>query len=276
GLAEVLGRPRVRGRPSRSRRSRRGLARAGVHQGAPGLPRCRLHVAQRLRNVRAMTLTAPPGCHRAHWDYPSQTREERMSDPAYATGVLLKQASDGDQRAWDELVNRFTRLLWSVARAHRLDTPDGADAVQTTWLRLLEHLDRIEDPERLVSWLVTTMRRECLRTLRRTGQDLLHASGETFEPPGPAEAAEMGLILAERDAMLWAAFDPMPERCRMLLRLLMTSPPPQYEAVAAMLDMPIGSIGPTRRRCLHHLRQLLAQTETTPTSQAHRLTSDTE
>jgi len=206
-----------------------------------------------------MTLTAPPGCHRAHWDYQSQTREERMSDPSYATGVLLKQASDGDQRAWDELVNRFTRLLWSVARAHRLDTPDAADAVQTTWLRLLEHLDRIADPERLVSWLVTTMRRECLRTLRRTGRERLHAPGETFEPPDPADAADVGLILAERDAMLWTAFDRMPERCRKLLRLLMTSPPPPYEAVATLLDMPIGSIGPTRKRCLSNLRAQLEQ-----------------
>src|SRR5262249_6361064 len=140
----------------------------GLPQGASGLPRCRLHVASPLRNVRAMTLTASPGCYRAHWDHRSQTREERMSDPSYATGVLLKQASDGDQRAWDELVNRFTRLLWSVARAHRLDTPDAADAVQTTWLRLLEHLDRISDPERLVGWLVTTMPPGGLPSLRRT------------------------------------------------------------------------------------------------------------
>jgi RNA polymerase sigma factor (sigma-70 family) len=199
-----------------------------------------------------------------------------MSDPSYATGVLLKQASDGDQRAWEELVNRFTRLLWSVGRAHRLDTADAADAVQTTWLRLLEHLDRIEDPERLVSWLVTTMRRECLRTLRRTGREQPHAPGETFEPADPADAADVTLILAERDAMLWTAFDRMPERCRKLLRLLMTSPPPPYEAVAALLDMPIGSIGPTRKRCLSALRTQLEQAETLPTSQAHRRTSDDE
>jgi RNA polymerase sigma factor (sigma-70 family) len=187
-----------------------------------------------------------------------------MSDPPYATGVLLKQASDGDQRAWDELVNRFTRLLWSVARAHRLDTPDAADAVQTTWLRLLEHLDRIEDPERLVSWLVTTMRRECLRTLRRTGRERLHAPGETFEPPDPADPADVGLILAERDTMLWTAFDQMPDRCRKLLRVLMTSPPPPYEAVAALLEMPIGSIGPTRKRCLNNLRTQLEQMDGMP------------
>jgi RNA polymerase sigma factor (sigma-70 family) len=211
-----------------------------------------------------MTLSALPDCHRAHWDYRSRTREERMSDLSYATGVLLKQASDGDQRAWDELVNRFTRLLWSVGRAHRLETSDAADAVQTTWLRLLENLDRIEDPERLVSWLVTTMRRECLRTLRRTGREQPHAPGDAFEPRDPADAADVGLILAERDATLWTAFDQMPDRCRKLLRLLMTSPPPPYEAVATLLDMPIGSIGPTRKRCLANLRRQLEQMDGPP------------
>jgi len=200
---------------------------------------------------------------------------EQGRTSAHLTQALLRQAASGDKWAWDELVDRFTPLLWSVARAHRLDTPDAADAVQATWLRLLEQLDRIEDPEWLVSWLVTTMRRECVRTLRRTGRERPHAPGETFELPGPAEVAE-DLILVERDAMFWAAFDRMPERCRTLLRLLMTSPPLPYEAVAAQLGMPIGSIGPTRNRCMHHLRQLLAQTEAFSTSQAHRQTSDTE
>jgi RNA polymerase sigma factor (sigma-70 family) len=207
---------------------------------------------------------------------PSPGGAEQGWTSSHPSRALLRRAASGDLRAWDELVNRFTPLLWSVARAHRLDTPDAADAVQTTRLRLLEHLDRIEDPERLVGWLVTTMRRECLRTLRRTGRERLHASGEAFKPPDPAEAADAELIRAEGDAMFWAAFDRMPARCRKLLGVLMTSPPPSYEAVAAMLSMPIGSIEPTRQRCLQHLTQLLVQAETFPTSQAHRLTSDTE
>src|SRR5262249_8782221 len=206
---------------------------AGLPQGAPGLPRCRLQVAVQLRTVRSMTLSAPPGLDRAHWDYLSQTREGRMSDPAYATGVLLKQASDGDQRAWDEIVSRYTRLLWSVGRAHRLDTADAADAVQTTWLRLLEHLDRISDPERLVGWVVTTGRGGCPRPAPRAGGGRPRPrGGAASAPAAPAEPVEAALIREERDAALWAAFDQMPDRCRKLLRMLMTSPPPPYEAVA--------------------------------------------
>src|SRR5439155_25716721 len=141
-----------------------------------------------------MTLNACPAADRAHWGELSLTREGRMSDVSIASGVLLKQASDGDQRAWDELVNRYTRLLWSVGRAHRLDTADAADAVQTTWLRLLEHLDRIEDPERLVGWLVTTMRRECLRILRRTGPERPQApDGADSGAPDPGEPGDRGL-----------------------------------------------------------------------------------
>src|SRR5262249_29838538 len=154
-----------------------------------------------------MTPSAPPALDRAHWDYLSQTREGRMSDPAYATGVLLKQASDGDQRAWDEIVSRYTRLLWSVGRAHRLDTADAADAVQTTWLRLLEHLARISAPGRLVGWLVPTMRGECLRPLRRTGGERPQPpGGAAFDTADPAEPVEAALIREERDAALWAAF----------------------------------------------------------------------
>jgi RNA polymerase sigma factor (sigma-70 family) len=183
-----------------------------------------------------------------------------MSDESFAIGELLKRASDGDQRAWDELVNRYTRLLWSVGRSHRLDTADAADAVQTTWLRLLEHLDRIEDPERLVGWLVTTMRRECLRILRRTGRERPQPpDGADFDAPDPGEPVYAALIRNERDAQLWQAFDRMPDRCRRLLRVLMTSPPPPYEAVAALLEIPIGSIGPTRARCLTRLRGMLDQ-----------------
>jgi RNA polymerase sigma factor (sigma-70 family) len=183
-----------------------------------------------------------------------------MSDLPRTDGELLKQAADGAQDAWDELINRYVALLWSIGRAYRLDTPDAADAVQTTWLRLLEHLDRIEEPERLVSWLATTMRRECLRILRHTGRECPHPPDVAlFNTVDPSEPADAAMIRADRDAQLWKAFDQMPDRCRRLLRVLMTSPPPPYEAVAAMLEVPVGSIGPTRQRCLQRLRKLLEQ-----------------
>jgi RNA polymerase sigma factor (sigma-70 family) len=188
-----------------------------------------------------------------------------MSESSFATGVLLKQASDGDQRAWDELVRRYTNLLWSVGRAHRLDTADIADVVQTTWLRLLENLDRIADPDRLVGWLVTTSRRECLRTLRRSGREQPHSPDEgALDGPDLTEPLDANLIREERDAELWAAFNRMNERCQRLLRVLMSIAPPPYEAVAAMLDMPVGSIGPTRMRCLQGLRRMLDEPEDGP------------
>jgi RNA polymerase sigma factor (sigma-70 family) len=163
------------------------------------------------------------------------------------TGELLKQASDGDQHAWNELVNRFSSLLWSVGRAYRLDTAEATDAVQTTWLALLERLDRIEDPDRLARWLVTTMRRECLRILNRSDRGC---------PDSPDAVV---LDRARRAAQLWQTLDQMPGRCHQLLRVLMTTPPPPHEVIAAMLDIPISSVGPTTQHCLDCLRRQLEQ-----------------
>ncbi len=177
---------------------------------------------------------------------------------------LLARARDGDQTAWDALVAAYTNLLWSVARAHRLDTADAGDAVQTAWLRLLENLDRIQEPERIGAWLSTTTRRECLRILRRSGR-VVAADDEMLVrmPDTAAPTVDAGLLLEERDAELWRVFEQIPERCRRLLRVLMADPPPAYADVAVALDMPIGSIGPTRARCLERLRGLLEGTALT-------------
>jgi RNA polymerase sigma factor (sigma-70 family) len=188
-----------------------------------------------------------------------------MSEPSFATGVLLKQAADGDPRAWEELVNRYTNLLWSVARSHRLDSADAADAVQTTWLRLVEHLDRIQDPERLAGWLVTTAKHECLKTIKRSGRERPHApDGAMLDTPDPGDPVDTALIRDERDAELWATFERLSERCRQLLRVLMSDSPPAYEAASAMLGLPIGSIGPTRMRCVQKLRDMLDGTDLLP------------
>lgn len=194
--------------------------------------------------------------HRADCVPYVETAGGPMTEMAFGTAALLKRAGAGDQAAWDEIVARHTNLLWAVARSHRLDPADAADAVQTTWLRLLEHIDRINDPTRLAGWLVTTVRRECLRILRRSGRE--RPGDETpVELPDNADPVDSRLLLAERDAALWDAFMQIPPRCQRLLRVLMVSPPPSYDEVSAALDMPIGSIGPTRRRCLDRLRKLL-------------------
>jgi RNA polymerase sigma factor (sigma-70 family) len=181
-----------------------------------------------------------------------------MTDTFGATAVLLAQAVGGDQRAWDALVEQHSRLLWAVARSYRLDQADAADVVQTTWLRLVEHLDRIEDPSRLVGWLVTTTRRECLRVLRRSGRERLVPADEgTLDVVDESiEPLDAGLIIDERNAELWNAFSRLPERCQQLLRIAVAIPQ-AYDVVSAALGMPVGSIGPTRARCLARLRTLL-------------------
>jgi DNA-directed RNA polymerase specialized sigma24 family protein len=97
----------------------------------------------------------------------------------------LKGASGGDSRAWDALVQRYANLVWAVARSHRLSSADAADVSQTTWLRLVEHLDRINQPERLGAWLATTARRESLAAIRRGGR---HVAVGTAEDLGPCVA----------------------------------------------------------------------------------------
>jgi RNA polymerase sigma factor (sigma-70 family) len=169
-----------------------------------------------------------------------------------ATADLVRAAADGDRAAWDGLVARFGRLVWAVARAHRLSASDAAEVSQTTWLRLVEHLDRIRDPERVGSWLAATARHECLRVLRSTGREL----PTDDELPGGHEQPETDarLLRSERDSALWRAFARLSSRCQTLLRVLMAEPPPAYEEVSAALGMPVGSIGPTRARCLDRLR----------------------
>ena len=178
------------------------------------------------------------------------------------TAALLARARDGDQSAWDTLVAQHTGLLWSVARAYRLDTATAGDAIQTTWLRLVEHLDKIQDPQRLGGWLATTVRRECLQVLRRNSRERIAPSGDAGldAVDTVAEPLDAQLLADERDAALWQAFRGIPDRCQRLLRVLMATPPPSYEQVSAALDIPIGSIGPTRARCLARLRTLLEPT----------------
>lgn len=167
---------------------------------------------------------------------------------------LARAAAAGDQRAWERLVEEFSGLVWAVARAHRLSRSDAADVAQTTWLRLVEHLGRIKDPGRLGGWVATTARRECLRVLR-TAARTVPADDEVLEREPSETTVDADLLLAERDAALWQAFDRLPARDQALLRLLVADPTPSYEEIGAALDMPIGSIGPTRARCLERLRR---------------------
>ncbi len=182
---------------------------------------------------------------------------ERHSD----LSELLTAASAGDQQAWNVITDRFTNLLWSVARSYRLNHDDAADAVQNTWLRLLENLTKIDNPEALPGWLSTTARREALGVLRKRGRDVLTRNEDIGSDVVDVDAAQLdtALLEDERDVQLWASFAQLSERCQQLLRVLMACDRPVYAEVAATFDMPIGSIGPTRMRCLERLRKLVVE-----------------
>lgn len=177
----------------------------------------------------------------------------------------LHRAAEGEQAAWDRIVDRYSGLVWSVARSYRLSGDDAADVSQTTWLRLVEHLGRLREPERLAAWLVTTAKRECLRVIRTRSRERvldLERLDRTGNDDPPLDA---GLLASERSALLMAGLSRLGDGCQRLLRVLMASPPPSYDLVSEALAMPIGSIGPTRARCLGQLRRHLAEIGITQT-----------
>jgi RNA polymerase sigma factor (sigma-70 family) len=185
---------------------------------------------------------------------------ERES-PHDVIAQLMAAAIDGDERAWNKLVERFSALLWSICRTYGLGPADAADAFQLTWLRLLEHMETIQEPARLAGWLATTCRRECMAILRRSRRVMLSSDDALFDRvSGPAPEADRATLLSDRDAELWLAFGRLSERCQRLLRVLVVEPEdgaPSYDMAAAVLDMPKGSLGPTRGRCLEQLRKYL-------------------
>jgi RNA polymerase sigma factor (sigma-70 family) len=174
--------------------------------------------------------------------------------PQRETAELLVAARAGDSDAWDELVERYARLVWAVARGFALSMADAADVSQTTWLRLVEHLDELREPEHVGGWLATTARRECLRILRRNGREVVGLdAGIEIEAGEPTPEAVV--LDTERDRILWLSLGEISQRCQVLLRALATVPPPSYQDISAALGMPVGSIGPTRARCLDHLKR---------------------
>jgi RNA polymerase sigma factor (sigma-70 family) len=168
----------------------------------------------------------------------------------------VRRAAAGDRAAWEDLVAAFGRLVWSIAVAHRLPPADAAEVSQTTWLRLVENLDRITQPERLGGWLATTARRESLRLIKLRGRET-PTDDESRLDHGDDPTPESVAVGRDRDERVRRAFAALPERCRLLLHMVVVLRPP-YTEVAEALDMPIGSIGPTRARCLERLRRLLA------------------
>jgi RNA polymerase sigma factor (sigma-70 family) len=180
------------------------------------------------------------------------------AEPVCASPVvaLVVRARDGDERAWAALVERYAPLIWSLCRRYRLDTADTADVGQNVWLLLVTQLGKIRDPAALPGWLATTTRRECARVLNNAHARQAASREPDAEniPDGQAEAIEHELLAAGRHAALREAFTHLPPRDQQLIALLTEDPPVPYAEISARLGIPVGSIGPNRRRCLDKLR----------------------
>jgi RNA polymerase sigma factor (sigma-70 family) len=168
---------------------------------------------------------------------------------------LVMRAKNGEQQAWDALVERYAPLIWSICRRYRLEAADAEDVGQAVWLKLVGHLDQLRDSAALPGWLATVTRRECGRVLRaantrRAGEQVLIAESLPDTETAPLEQE---LLAAEQHAALRDAFGRLPPGCRQLLALLIEDPPVPYAQISASLGISAGSIGPNRRRCLDRL-----------------------
>src|SRR6202167_1702091 len=155
-----------------------------------------------------------------------------------AAGVaeLVRRAADGDHRAWERLVDKFARLIWSITGEFRLVESDAADVAQTTWLRLLEHIDRIQYPDRVGSWLAATARNECLRCLAARKRVVLGPdTNEIEEVHAPGAEVDERLLAAERDQTVRDAMSRLPARWQRLLEMLMADPPVPYTEISDQL-----------------------------------------
>ncbi len=181
---------------------------------------------------------------------------EAVADAPSVT-ALVARARNGDKQAWDELVERYAPLIWSICRRYRLGRADADDVGQVVWLRLLSHLAFLRDPAALPGWLATTTQRECGRVWREARKQ--EAPGRWPDvadiPDEVTGVAESELLKAERQAALREAFTQLPSDSQQLIAMLIQDPPVPYAEISAKLGIPVGSIGPTRGRCLEKLRR---------------------
>jgi RNA polymerase sigma factor (sigma-70 family) len=173
-----------------------------------------------------------------------------------ALAALVMRAREGDQEAWNALVERFAPLVYRICRRFRLSDADLLDVGQTVWLALLEHLDRIREAQALPGWIATTTRRECLQVVggrqARQRQELV---GEFDTRSGDLADDVADLLLTEqRHAAFRAALRSLPPQHQQLLMLLVHEPPLTYAEIGRRLGFAVGSIGPTRARCIERLK----------------------
>jgi RNA polymerase sigma factor (sigma-70 family) len=189
-------------------------------------------------------------------------------------GQLVRRAAQGDRAAWERLVDKYARLIWAITRDFKLGESDASDVAQATWLRLLENIDRINYPERVGSWIAATTRNECLRSLAARKRVVLAHDEVMLDSIAALDAdVDAGLLAAEQAEVVREALSRLPHRYQQLLELLMSDPPVSYAEISDRLNLPVGSIGPTRRRCLARLQVLLNSSVNEPQWQDLGLTS---
>jgi len=175
--------------------------------------------------------------------------------------LLVSAAAEGSSDAWRVLVGRFSNMVLSIARSCRLNDADVSEVHQVTWLRMVENIGRIEQPERIGAWLATTAKRESLRVVRKKRRVTLDHDGLLQRADTKAKPVDAGPIEEVGLLAVRAAFELLPPHCKRLLGLMSGDEPPSYKEISQALSMPIGSIGPTRGRCLDHLRRILREIE---------------
>jgi RNA polymerase sigma factor (sigma-70 family) len=188
---------------------------------------------------------------------PSDTPTETLARRA---GAAFAAYQAGDRHRLAELVDLLTPLLWHTVRSQRVGHDQAEDVVQTTWLRLVHHADAIQDSQAVLAWLIVTAKRESWRVVKETRRSRPMPAADDAEEvvdmtmDGPESAA----LASAEGRVIWRHIESLSERCRSLLRVVAFSDRPDYASVAQALGMPVGSIGPTRGRCLAKLRLLLA------------------
>jgi RNA polymerase sigma factor (sigma-70 family) len=173
---------------------------------------------------------------------------------ASRAAALFTMFRGGDEAKMGELVALLTPILWHTVRGQRLDRESAEDVLQTTWLALVRSSDSVADPQAVLQWLIVSARREAWRVVKRTDR-VEPREFEADELVSPARDLPEEMVLrSDGEGRLWQHIQQLPERCRSLLRVIAFADRPDYAAVAKSLGMPVGSIGPTRGRCLAKLR----------------------
>ena len=179
------------------------------------------------------------------------------TSPPVSASFLVSRVKMGDQEAWDALVERYASLIWFTCRRYRLNGADAEDVGQRVWLHLVTHVGTIRDPAALPGWLVTTTRRECARVLRsaQRAQPGDHAPDFEHIAEQTSRTAEEEVLAAERHAALREALTDLPPAWQRLMAMLSADPPVPYAEISSRLGIAVGSIGPTRARCLDRIRR---------------------